>query len=180
VRFRVDAFPDDTFSGSVTQVRLQAVVEQNVVSYITVIDVPNVEMKLKPGMTANVTIEIARNDDVLRVPAAALRFRPTSELFAALGQPAPAPGGREGHAHVWVLREQRLESVRVELGISDGTTTAVRGGDLREGDQVVTSTTTASTSTAAQSTSSPLLPFGGRGRTGGTRPATPATGRGSQ
>jgi HlyD family secretion protein len=91
VSFRVDAYPDETFSGSVTQVRLQPIVEQNVVSYTTVIDVPNPDMDLRPGMTANVTIEIARDDDVLRVPNAALRFRPTADLFAALAQKAPLP-----------------------------------------------------------------------------------------
>jgi HlyD family secretion protein len=91
VTFRVDAYPTETFTGSVSQVRLQPVVEQNVVSYVTVIDVPNREMKLKPGMTATVTVEIARADDVLRVPAAATRFRPTAEVFAALGQDLPGP-----------------------------------------------------------------------------------------
>ena len=91
VAFRVDAYPTETFNGTVSQVRLQPVVEQNVVSYVTVIDVPNREMKLKPGMTATVTVEIARADDVLRVPAAATRFRPTAEVFAALGQDLPGP-----------------------------------------------------------------------------------------
>src|SRR5688572_10600479 len=97
VRFRVDAFPTDEFTGSVTQVRLQPTTVQNVVTYQTVIDVPNPGLKLKPGMTANVNIEIARRSDVLRVPNAALRFRPTAETFAALGQtppPAPTGGGR--------------------------------------------------------------------------------------
>jgi hypothetical protein len=82
----VDAYPAEDFSGTVAQVRLQPIVQQNVVTYATVIDVPNVELKLKPGMTANVNIEIARKQNVLRVPNAALRFRPTNEIFAALGQ----------------------------------------------------------------------------------------------
>ena len=97
VRFRVDAFPTDEFTGNVTQVRLQPTTVQNVVTYQTVIDVPNPDLKLKPGMTANVNIEIARRGDVLRVPNAALRFRPTAEIFAALGQTPPpgcAGGGR--------------------------------------------------------------------------------------
>src|SRR5262245_8556568 len=76
VTFVVDAYPRDVFKGRVSQVRLQPVVVQNVVSYVTVIDVPNPEKKLKPGMTATVTIEIARADDVLTVPNSALRFRP--------------------------------------------------------------------------------------------------------
>jgi HlyD family secretion protein len=92
VTFRVDAYPAEDFSGLVAQVRLQPIIQQNVVTYATVIDVGNPELKLKPGMTANVNVEIARRSDVLRVPNAALRFRPTSEIFAALGQ-LPSEGG---------------------------------------------------------------------------------------
>ena len=95
VRFRVDAFPTEEFIGNVTQVRLQPTTVQNVVTYQTVIDVPNPGLKLKPGMTANVNIEIARREDVMRVPNTALRFRPTAEIFAALGQ-TPPPGGAGG------------------------------------------------------------------------------------
>lgn len=91
VRFRVDAFPADEFTGTVAQVRLAPTVEQNVVSYDTIIEVPNAALKLRPGMTANVTIEVARRDNVLRVANAALRFRPNEEQFAALGQPVPEP-----------------------------------------------------------------------------------------
>jgi HlyD family secretion protein len=89
VTFHVDAYPTEEFSGTVAQIRLQPVVVQNVTTYGTVIDVPNQELKLKPGMTANVKIEIARRTDVLRIPNAALRFRPTPDVFAALNQPAP-------------------------------------------------------------------------------------------
>jgi HlyD family secretion protein len=95
VRFRVDAFPTDEFTGNVTQVRLQPTTVQNVVTYQTVIDVPNPGLKLKPGMTANVNIEIAKRTNVIRVPNTALRFRPTAEIFAALGQ-TPPPGGIGG------------------------------------------------------------------------------------
>jgi HlyD family secretion protein len=102
VRFRVDAYPLEEFTGTVSQVRLQPVVTQNVVTYATVINVPNDQLKLKPGMTANVTIEIARRNDVVRVPNAALRFRPNADTFAALNQAVPpemqrgAGGGRQG------------------------------------------------------------------------------------
>src|SRR5258708_1632504 len=99
VTFRVDAYPADTFQGTVSQIRLQPVVVQNVTTYGTVIDVPNEQLKLKPGMTANVKVEIAKRSDVVRVPNAALRFRPTPEVFAALNQPVPAEaqgGGRGG------------------------------------------------------------------------------------
>jgi HlyD family secretion protein len=102
VSFRVDAYPSDDFVGVVTQIRLQPVVLQNVTTYGTVITVPNRELKLKPGMTANVKIEIAKRTNALRIPNAALRFRPTAEVFAALKQEAPpelnvaAGGGRGG------------------------------------------------------------------------------------
>lgn len=76
VRFTVDAFPDESFAGVVAQIRLQAITVQNVVTYTTVIAVKNPELKLRPGMTANVSIEVARRDDVLRVPSGALGFRP--------------------------------------------------------------------------------------------------------
>jgi HlyD family secretion protein len=91
VRFQVDAFPGQTFTGVVAQVRLNPVIEQNVVSYVTVINVPNPEMRLRPGMTANVTVEVAREDNTLLVPSSAVRFSPTPELFAQLGQPVPEP-----------------------------------------------------------------------------------------
>ena len=95
MRFRVDAFPTDEFTGSVTQVRLQPTTVQNVVTYQTVIDVPNPGLKLKPGMTANVNIEIARRETSCACRIRALRFRPTAETFAALGQ-TPPPGGAGG------------------------------------------------------------------------------------
>jgi HlyD family secretion protein len=96
VTFHVDAYPTETFDGTVSQIRLQPVVVQNVTTYGTVIDVPNAQMKLKPGMTANVKVEIAKRSDVLRIANAALRFRPTPEIFAALNQQVPPeaqPGG---------------------------------------------------------------------------------------
>jgi HlyD family secretion protein len=89
VRFTVDAYPTEEFIGSVSQVRLQPTVVSNVVTYATVIDVPNPQLKLKPGMTATVSIEIARADNALRVPAAALRFQPTADTFVALNLPVP-------------------------------------------------------------------------------------------
>jgi len=163
VEFRVDAHPDETFTGTVKQVRLEPMVEQNVVSYVTVIDVPNPELKLKPGMTANVTIEIARADDVLRVPNAALRFRPTAEVFTALGQQAPEPRAAGGSgaargAGVWVFADGRLTRVRVQPGINDGTTTAVAAGELEEGAQVVTALAAQTAATATQRSGSPLIP----------------------
>ena len=97
VTFTVDAYPAEQFEGAVSQVRLEPVVQQNVVTYATVIDAPNPDLKLKPGMTATVTLEIARRDGVRRIPNAALRFRPTPATFAELGQPVPdlPPDARE-------------------------------------------------------------------------------------
>jgi HlyD family secretion protein len=99
VRLRIDAYPTETFTGKVIQVRLQPVVVQNVVTYGTVIDVPNLEYKLKPGMTANVSIEINKRTDVVRVPNTAIRFRPTAEIFEAFNQEVPPelqPRGTQG------------------------------------------------------------------------------------
>lgn len=99
VSFRVDAYPSEQFTGEVAQVRLQPLVVQNVTTYGTVINVPNDELKLKPGMTATVRIEIARRSNTLRIPNTALRFRPTAGIFAAFNQPVPRDqpsGGRGG------------------------------------------------------------------------------------
>jgi HlyD family secretion protein len=96
VTFRVDAYPAETFDGTVVQIRLQPVVQQNVTTYGTVIDVPNPQLKLKPGMTANVKVEIAKRADALRIPNTALRFRPTPELFASLNQAVPPEAQNTG------------------------------------------------------------------------------------
>jgi HlyD family secretion protein len=96
VTFRVDAYPTETFDGTVVQIRLQPVVQQNVTTYGTVIDVPNLQLKLKPGMTANVKVEIAKRADALRIPNTALRFRPTPELFASLNQAVPPEAQNAG------------------------------------------------------------------------------------
>ena len=193
VSFRVDAYSSDVFAGTVSQVRLQPVVEQNVVSYVTVIDVPNPDLRLKPGMTANVTVEIARASDVLRVPNSALRVRPSPEVLAALGEHPTAAGeaatsgdrdrapvdvsslpGTTSRAEVWVLMDGRLRRVPVRIGITDGTRTAVASRALAEGAPVVTSITGEAPAAPATSTS-PLLPaFRGRGTgargTGGVPP----------
>ena len=96
VTFQVDAYPNERFTGTVSQVRLQPSVVQNVVTYSTVITVPNPQLKLKPGMTANVTVEVLRRSNVLRVANAATRFRPTAEMFSVLDQPTPAELQRTG------------------------------------------------------------------------------------
>jgi HlyD family secretion protein len=196
VTFRVDAYPTDVFTGGVSQVRLQPVIEQNVVSYVTVIDVPNPDLRLKPGMTANVTVEIARASSVLRVPNAALRVRPSTEVLAALGQEpaasvaAPTSGDRDhpaegvdaalaetSHADVWLLVDGRITRVPLRAGITDGTRTAVFSPALAEGALVVTSISGDVPAAPAASTS-PLLPsFRGRGAGGVGGTGSPPPGR---
>ena len=173
VTFRVDAYPTDTFTGTVSQVRLQPQVVQNVVSYTTVIDVPNPEGKLKPGMTANVSIEIARADDVLAVPNAALRFQPSAEdASASAGQGTrQRTGGRrpdgEAAGRVWTLTgDGKLQPVRVHTGLNNGTATAILDGNLEEGTPIVTGLV-ASNRTAAPAASSPLIPQRRGNRQGG-------------
>ena len=171
VRFRVDAYPNETFFGTVAQIRLQPVVQQNVVSYVTVIEVPNPELKLKPGMTAAVTIETGRADDVLKVPNAALRFTPPAPAGAA-GQARQGRGataaGTEGRSAVWVLAQDRPSRIPVKAGISDGRDTAMLEGDLAAGAPVITGTASAAPAATTPATS-PLLPFGRRGGSSGTR-----------
>jgi HlyD family secretion protein len=87
--FRVDAYPTDMFEGTVAQIRLNPIVVQNVTTYATIVNVNNNDLKLKPGMTANLRIEVSRKSNVLRVPNAATRFRPSAEIFAALNEPVP-------------------------------------------------------------------------------------------
>lgn len=163
VSFRVDAYPGEIFTGVVAQVRLEPIVQQNVVSYVTVIDVPNPEHKLRPGMTATVTIEIARADEVITVPNAALRFQPPAE---ALAPAASVRGSAERGRRIWTLRDGQLQPVRVQTGITDGTATAIIGGELRENTPVVTGVMAQSGASAA-ATRSPLIPQRPGGRQGG-------------
>ncbi|MDQ6654867.1 MAG: efflux RND transporter periplasmic adaptor subunit [Verrucomicrobiota bacterium] len=156
VDFSVDAFPNRTFHGKVVQVRNAPTTVQNVVTYDTVIGVDNSELKLKPGMTANVSIIIAKRDDALKVPNAALRFRPADaspppqpQRPAAGGPPGVggrrgggggSPGSedrRRGDRTVYVLRGGKPEPAQIKTGISDGVGTEVLEG-LNEGDAVVT------------------------------------------
>jgi len=160
VTFRVDAYPSETFRGRVSQVRLNPTTVQNVVTYAAIIDAPNPSLKLKPGMTANVTIEVARRDDVLRVPAAALRFKPDAEVLAHFGaQAAKPPSGKS--ATVWVSNGTTIAPVAVTTGASDGTQTEIVKGSLTDGALVVTrasSSSTASASRASPTNGNPLMP----------------------
>jgi HlyD family secretion protein len=127
VTFTVDAYPSDTFQGRVSQVRLSPQMVQNVVTYTAVIDVDNPELKLKPGMTASVTATVAEQKDVLTVSSAALRFRPAD---------APPARPHPGAGTVYRVNGETLEPVQVRTGLTNGVTTQIVSGDLREGDTV--------------------------------------------
>jgi HlyD family secretion protein len=165
VNFSVDAFPSRTFHGKVVQVRNAPITVQNVVTYDTVIGVNNADLKLKPGMTANVSIVIAHKDDVLKISNAALRYRPANAPTperSASGQNRGGTGGgsagpRATDRTVYVLRGSKAEPVQIKTGISDGTTTEVLQG-LAEEDRVITGQLNApNTATSPQQGN----PFGG-------------------
>lgn len=184
VMFTVDAYPDRTFHGTVTQVRNSPTTVNNVVTYDCVVGVTNPDYKLKPGMTANVSITVAQRENALTIPNGALRFRPPDNavvltnsvvMQTALatngGNFARVPGGRRGSGRgrgehpaihvVYVLSgagdNAKLQLMQIRTGISDGISTEVLSG-LDEGAQVVTGA--ASTGTQAATTSNP---FGGGG-----------------
>ena len=139
VRFGVDAFPNRPFAASVRQVRLNATVQQNVVTYDVVVAVENPEEILRPGMTAYVNVIVAQHKNVLLVPNAALRFRPEAGPEAAAPRHRPQEERADAtRATVYVLAESRLVPKPIRTGISDGRYTEVVAGELKDGDQVVT------------------------------------------
>lgn len=142
VTFTVDAYPDSPFRAQVAQVRNAPVVTQNVVTYVVVITVANPDLKLKPGMTANVAIEVGRKDNVLKVPKAALRYKPRSEGEAAepraMGRPGGMKGKQEGSQQVFVLSaEKKPVRVKIATGLGNDSHVEVASGGLKEGDQVI-------------------------------------------
>ncbi len=137
VTFRVDAFPDETFTGKVLQVRLNPTVDSNVVTYTTIVDAPNAGLKLKPGMTATLSIVVARHDNVLRVPAAALKFKPSADVLARFGAPgATVPTGKSNT--VWISNGTTIAPVAVTIGLSDGVQTEIVSAPFSDGTPVVT------------------------------------------
>ena len=133
VSFTVDAFPDDHFEGQVTQVRQQATTESNVVTYEVVISAPNKDLKLKPGLTANVTIFTLEKNDVLAAPAKALRFQP-NEAFLQKGETID---DCEGDHKVWTKEGTVFKAHKVEIGTTNGIMTEITGG-IKEGTEVLT------------------------------------------
>ena len=132
VTFTVDAFPDDKFEGEVTQVRQQATTESNVVTYEVVISAPNNDLKLKPGLTANVTIYTLEKNNVLAAPAKALRFMPNEALLKD-GQKIEDV---EAPTKLWTLEGNTFKAHAVQVGTTNGLLTEITGG-LSEGTEVL-------------------------------------------
>jgi len=186
--FKVDAFPKESFHGVVNQVRMNATTVQNVVTYDTIVDFDNPDMKLFPGMTAYVSIPVASVSDVIKVPNAALRYKPDlpavkiQELYqkygiqavpsAAVGsdstgnqtggatRPRPAAAsstnGTGDHAIVWkLLSDKSLQPVQISIGLTDHTYTAMTGGDLKPGEELVTGATTVKSTSAGPGLAGP-------------------------
>lgn len=136
VDFTVDAYPDTTFKGRVGQIRISPITVQNVVTYDVVIIVDNQQLKLMPGMTANVSVIVDEKKDVLKVPNAALRFKPSD-----LGKGGPAAKAKGGTGEkgpgVWIIENEKPKRIRVTFGISDGSYTELVSGGLKEGQDVI-------------------------------------------
>lgn len=180
VTFTVDAFPNDVFSGTVKQVRLSATTTSNVVTYEVVVDAPNADMKLIPGLTANITINVKESRGVMTLPLKVLKFEPQAHegvenlpTFDAMPTPPngkqPVEGERpdptiatdDNHRIVWALRENHLTPVEVEMGEENGVNFEVKSG-LKEGDVVALQYTAASENVGGENTqegnNSPFMP----------------------
>ncbi|MBQ3636398.1 MAG: efflux RND transporter periplasmic adaptor subunit [Bacteroidales bacterium] len=134
VSFTVDAYPDDVFNGSVTQVRQEATTTSSVVTYEVVISAPNEELKLKPGLTANITIYTKERNDVLTIPSKALRFSPNATLLTE----EQSVSDVDAPFKVWTLDDNVFKAHAVSIGLQGGTHTEITDG-VTEGMQVVTS-----------------------------------------
>ena len=188
VHFTVDAYPDQSFRGTISQIRLNATVNQNVVTYPVIIDVPNPDLALRPNMTANVTIDVAIAADVLRLPNAALRWRPEEKTTGAspeeraarsAGEKGPAgamkqfdrtSGGkpRKAGQTVYTIAADGLgepKAVEIRGGVTDNRFTQVTSGELKSGDTVIVGLVTAKADTSGvrpPGTGSPGGPGGRR------------------
>lgn len=161
VLFTVDAYPEQTFHGTVTQIRLMPVTVQNVITYTVIIDVPNPDMKLMPGMTATITILVTKRENVLKIPTIAFRFQPLPDQIDVRRDSTGAPedtakaaerrsqyaqmqgGGAPGQTfrpptRLWVLgKNKKLTPIYIRTGIADGTFTEIVRGKVEEGQEVV-------------------------------------------
>jgi HlyD family secretion protein len=185
VTFTVDAFPSRRFRGRVHQVRNAPIVVQNVVTYVAVVRIDNKELLLKPGMTANVQFLVSRKEDVLTIPNMAMRFKPPEEkeeaqelLRREQSRTAPkvgerrtsrqsaaggsgAAGGGTRRARIYLLRDDKAQPVEIQLGITDGSRTEVRSGDVKENDPVIIGMSSADSSGPA--VANPFQPQRSRG-----------------
>ncbi len=153
VTFSVDAFPDDVFEGKVTQVRQQATTESNVVTYEVVISAPNQDLKLKPGLTANVNIHTLDLHDVLAVPLKALRFKPNQQML----KDGETIQDVKAQQKVWVKEGSVLKAIAVQTGSSNGVQTQITGG-LNEGTMVITDVQGGLPEEAEEEMSNPFMP----------------------
>lgn len=170
VRFSVDAFPDESFTGTVSQVRYSPEIIQNVVTYTTIVEVENPKMKLRPGMTATVSVIVGEADDTLLVPNSALRFtlqlsqkelkkifedwykereegslimqpglRSAERTSSGLQEAQIESAGQKNDALVWAVDEnEKLKPIPIKTGVTDNSYTEVAGGNLKEGQEVIT------------------------------------------
>lgn len=153
VTFSVDAYPHDTFQGTVTQVRQEATTESNVVTYEVVISAPNDDLKLKPGLTANVTIFTLEQDDVLCVPSKALKYEPSEMLLPKDYTIKPSDAPRK----VWTLEGTTVTAIPVETGASGGSYTEITSG-LSEGQKVIVSADLEAFPAEEEGQSNPFMP----------------------
>lgn len=194
VKFTVDAYAEQPFQGVVSQIRLASVTVQNVVNYTVIIDVPNPELNLMPGMTATVTILVTKKENVLRVPTVALRFQPPAEQIEVRkdsssqqddsartergrqfmqrmqegggGQLSRQRGGERAMARLWVQgKNKKLTAILIRPGILDGTYTEIVRGHVEEGQEIVVGVLTQKPT----ATATPLSPMGGGGGGGRQR-----------
>jgi HlyD family secretion protein len=164
----VPAYPNTNFRGTVAQIRINPTTVQNVVTYDAIVTIHDVTARLKPGMTANVTIAVAQRSNVLAIPVAALLYKPTRQSGSAStsstssATPAPIAGAYGSHVTVYTLGQSRPKPVQVVLGMSDGINFEVLSGGLKEGDKVIIG------QLQARSGGSSTTPFAGpAGRGGG-------------
>ncbi len=185
VKFSVDAYDELSFNGTVQQVRLQPVVTQNVVNYTVIIDVPNPDLNLLPGMTANITVMIQEANDVLKVSAAALKYNPPAEVLEKIEKNLPDsikkkreqrrknglqrsgsdPMKWSNMGMIYIKEGENIQPRRVKLGITDGSYTEVEGRNIKEGDIVIIGSNGQNSAKSSQQTQqNPFTPQMPRGR----------------
>lgn len=160
VNFTVDAFPDDVFEGTVTQVRQEATTESNVVTYEVVISAPNPELKLKPGLTANVTVITKEVQNVLAVPVAALSFAPNENLL----KDGESIADCQGKSKVWVREGNVFKAIPVETGENNGILVEIKNG-LKGGEDVITEFSIEQGMAKEEEKQNPFMPHPGRNKT---------------